>query len=83
MNNNPLQPQETEEYPWMGPSDWYKYRCRSCDYTDWVEDIVVDAFPPVEPGGLAAIVCPKCSGLFLYDPSVPVKSSFQHPDRTQ
>ena len=23
------------------PSEWSKYRCRSCDHTDWVEDIVV------------------------------------------
>ncbi len=36
------------------PSEWYKYRCRSCSHADWVEDIVVDAFPPVEPEGAGA-----------------------------
>ena len=78
MNQNPLDSQADE--PFTGPSDWYKYRCRSCNHTDWVEDIVVDAFPPVEPEGFPAIVCPKCSGPFRYDPSVPVKRSLQHPD---
>ena len=64
------------------PSSWYKYRCRSCDHTDWIEDIVVDAFPPTEPGGFPAIVCPECGGSFLCDTSEPVKSSRQHPDHT-
>ena len=22
------------------PSEWYKYRCRSCSHSDWIEDIV-------------------------------------------
>jgi len=35
-----------------------------------------------EPGGLAAIVCPKCGGHFRYDPSEPVKRSLQHPDHS-
>ena len=79
MNQSPLEPQEADE-PWTGPSEWFKYRCRSCAHTDWVEDIVVDSFPPAEPGGLAAIVCPKCGGRFRYDPSEPVKRSLQHPN---
>ena len=78
MNNNPLESRETEEYPWMGHSDWYKYRCRSCNHTDWIEDIVVDAFPSVEPEGVPALICPECGG----DTSEPIKSSLQHPDRT-
>jgi len=81
MNQSPSETQYPDE-PWTGPSDWFKYRCRFCDYTDWVEDIVVAAFPPAEPEGLAAIVCPQCGGPFRYDPSVPVKSSLQHPDHT-
>ena len=64
------------------PSSWYKYRCRSCDHNEWVEDIVVDAFPPTEPGGFPEIVCPECGGSFLCDTSEPVKSSRQHPDHT-
>jgi len=80
MNNNPLRPEEIED-PWMsGPSDWYKYRCRSCDHTDWVEDIVVDAFPPVEPEGVPALICPECGGNFRWDNSKQIKSSRQHPD---
>ena len=64
------------------PSEWYKYRCRSCDHTDWVEDIVVDAFPPAEPEGFPAIVCPECGGDFRCDTSEPTKHSRQHPDHT-
>lgn len=80
MNNNQLRPEEIED-PWMsGPSDWYKYRCRSCDHTDWVEDIVVDAFPPVEPEGVPALICPECGGNFRWDNSKQIKSSRQHPD---
>lgn len=45
-----------------------------------VEDIVVDAFPPTEPGGFPEIVCPECGGSFLCDTAEPVKSSRQHPD---
>ena len=64
------------------PSEWYKYRCRSCSYSDWVEDIVVDAFPDVEPEGFPAIVCPECGGDFRCDTSEPTKRSRQHPDHT-
>jgi hypothetical protein len=39
------------ENPWTEPSEWYSYRCRSCDHTGWVEDIGVDSFPPEKPGG--------------------------------
>jgi len=80
MNDKPLELQPDESF--TGPSDWYRYRCRSCDHTDWVEDIVVDAFPPVEPEGFPAIVCPECGGSFRCDTSEPVKSSRQHPDYT-
>jgi len=65
------------------PSSWYKYHCRSCDHTDWIEDIVVDAFPPVEPEGFPAIVCPECGGSFRCDTSEPVKRSRQHPDHAR
>jgi hypothetical protein len=62
------------------PSEWYNYCCRSCDHRDWVEDIVVDAFPPVEPEGVPALMCPECEGDFRYDTSVEIKRSRQHPD---
>ena len=80
MSQKPLEPGPDE--PFTGPSDWYKYRCRSCNHTDWVEDIVVDAFPPDEPGGFPPIVCPECGGSFRCDTSEPVKRSRQHPDHT-
>jgi len=64
------------------PSSWYKYHCRSCSHTDWVEEIVVDAFPDAEPEGFPALVCPECGGDFRCDTSVPVKRSRQHPDHT-
>ena len=31
------------EMPWHGPREWARYRCRSCDHADWIEDIIVDA----------------------------------------
>jgi predicted nucleic acid-binding Zn ribbon protein len=64
------------------PSSWYKYRCRSCSHTDWVEDIVVDAFPDAEPEGFPEIVCPECGGSFRCDTTELVKRSRQHPDHT-
>jgi len=80
MSQKPLEPQPDE--PFTGPSDWYKYRCRSCNHTDWVEDIVVDAFPPDAPGGCPPLVCPECGESFSYDSSEPIKRSLQHPDHT-
>ena len=68
--------------PFTGPSDWYSYRCRSCDHTDWIEEIVIDAFPPVEPEGVPALFCPECGGNFRCDTSKPIKQLQQHPDHT-
>ncbi len=69
-----------EEMPWHGPKIWAKYRCRSCDHTDWIEDIILDGFPPSEPGGYPALICPECEGTFLSDPSIPEKRSFTKPE---
>jgi len=69
------------EMPWHQPSEWAKYRCRSCDHADWIEDIIVDAFPPTEPGGYPALICPECGGQFLCDASQPEIRSFTKPDR--
>ena len=46
-----------DEDPWTGPSEWFRYRCRSCNHADWVEDIGALAFgllglPTGIPGGL-------------------------------
>lgn len=67
--------------PWTGPSEWYRYRCRSCNHTDWVEEIIVDAFPPNGPGNCPIVQCPKCGGSFCCDPNVPTKHCFGHPDK--
>ena len=72
--------QMLEEIPWHTPSHWYNYHCRSCNHRDWVEDIVVDAFPPTEPGGCPALLCPECGGVFLRDPSVPEQESYMKPE---
>ena len=69
------------EAPWNGPSTWYKYRCPSCEFTTWIEDIVIDAFPPERPGGLPLISgCIECGNDILRpDSSVPPKKAFQQP----
>ena len=64
---------------WNGPSEWFKYRCRSCDHSDWLEDIVVYSFPPEKPGGLPVLDCPECGGDFAWDDSVPSKLSSSQP----
>jgi predicted RNA-binding Zn-ribbon protein involved in translation (DUF1610 family) len=56
------------------PSEWNKYRCRSCRHADWVEDIIVDAFPPVEPEGFPAIECPECGDNFRCNTSEEVNA---------
>ena len=68
------------EMPWHQPSVWAKYHCPSCNCTDWIEDIIVDAFPPEEPGGYPALICPGCEKTFRHDNSVPDKRSFTKPD---
>jgi len=69
-----------EEIPWQPPSHWYNYRCHSCEHRDWIEDIVVDAFPPTEPGGCPALICPECGGTFLCDPSIAEQKSYLKPE---
>lgn len=67
------------ELPWQPPRLWASYRCRSCDHTDWIEDIILDAFPPTEPGGYPALICPNCGGTFVWDSSIPEKRCFTKP----
>lgn len=59
---NPKHPAWLQEMlakiPWQPPSHWYNYSCRSCDHRDWIEDIIVDGFPPTELGG-----CQPCAHL--------------------
>ena len=48
--------QEDNDLPFNGPTEWYPYHCLACDCKMWVEDIIVDAFPPDGPGK-CPIVC--------------------------
>ena len=69
----------------MAPSTWYRYRCPSCNFITWIEDIVVDAFPPEKPGGLPLIGGgTECGNDILRpDPSVPPKQSFPQPQEAE
>jgi hypothetical protein len=69
---------ETED-PWNVPSEWYLYRCRSCDSTSWTEDIVFDAFPHHKPDGGPALGCTECNALCYWDSSIPTKFSIDDP----
>ena len=67
MHSNPTVPTQALDQG----SEWFKYRCRSCDHSEWVEDIVVYAFPPEKPGGTAVVMCPECGQDFAADPKTP------------
>ena len=67
------------EDPWIAPSEWYLYRCRSCDFVSWVEDIAFDAFPPHRPGGGPVLGCRECNGECFWDASVPTQFSYGEP----
>ena len=75
-------PPPDDEDPWIGPSTWYRYRCRVCHHVDWVEDIIVDAFPPTAPSRSPILYCPDCANreaTFVWDDSTPPKQSRTHP----
>lgn len=72
--------QHNPDLPFSAPSQWYKYRCLSCDHADWVEEIVVDAFPPEKPKGFPVLYCPECNGDFKRDESILPVSSYSNPD---
>jgi DNA-directed RNA polymerase subunit RPC12/RpoP len=66
--------------PWEAPQVWFSYHCLSCELTDWIEDIIVDAFPPLEPSGCPELICPECGGRFLRDPDVAEIRSYVKPE---
>ena len=68
------------EDPWTGPSQWFNYRCRSCNHIDWVEDIGALAFPPEYPGGCAVLQCPQCGGDWAWNDAIPPILSQGPPD---
>ena len=67
------------EDPWNEPSEWYLYRCQTCDYVEWIEDIVFDAFPPAGPRDGPILGCPECNGERRWDRDTPTKRSWQRP----
>jgi len=67
--------------PWLDePSEWFKYLCRSCNYTEWVQDIVVYGFPPEKPKGTPVLDCRECGGELAHPPSEPVILSKTDPN---
>jgi hypothetical protein len=58
---------EDEDLPFNGPTQWYPYRCLACKCKMWVEDIIIDAFPPDGPGKCPIVCCPKCGQDFVRD----------------
>ena len=78
-NQNDVNPWK-DEAPWNEPSEYFKFQCRSCDYSGWVEDIMFYAFPPSKPGDGPKLTCPECEGDFIFDKSVPSKISEMRPD---
>ena len=66
--------------PWTGPSEWYPYLCRACECKMWVEDIIIDGFPPDGPGHCPIIICPKCGKDFVRDTSEHIIKSTNDPN---
>ena len=58
---------EDNDLPFNGPTEWYPYHCLACDCEMWVEDIIVDAFPPDGPGKCPIVCCPECGQDFVMD----------------
>ena len=75
-------PPHPPDEPFTGPSKWFNYRCRSCEHSGWVEDIVVWAFPPNGPGGCPMLICPECEGEWGRDTSKEPELSMETPGRT-
>ena len=73
---------EDGDLPFSGPSEWYPYHCRACECGMWVEEIIIDAFPPDGPGGCPLICCPECGKDFVMDITRDTIMSKTDPNRT-
>jgi DNA-directed RNA polymerase subunit RPC12/RpoP len=73
---------EDKDLPFNGPVEWYPYHCPACGYKMWVEDIVVDAFPPDGPGRCPIIGCMKCGQDFVRDIEMDTLMSENDPNLT-
>ena len=80
-NHDQQTPDLDGDGPWTAPSVWYRYRCPSCDYAEWVEDIVIDGFPPQPDGSPTLLHCRECGALMSTDPSEPTIKSLTDPNR--
>lgn len=63
-----------------GPNEWYPYFCTTCGFRAWVQDIVVDAFPPDGPGNCPIIMCHRCGEDFVFDVKLDIISSRTDPN---
>lgn len=82
MNHDATPPNDSslEDRPFGGPSEWYLYRCLSCDHTEWVEDIVFDAFPPAAPLDGPVLGCYECNDDMRWDRDTPTRLSEKDPN---
>jgi len=73
---------EENDLPFSGPSEWYPYYCCACKLKIWVEDIVIDAFPPDGPGKCPILCCPECGKNLIRDMKADSFMSEADPNRT-
>ena len=66
--------------PFTAQSEWYPYDCCACECKMWVEDIIIDGFPPDGPGHCPIIICPKCGKDFVRDTSEHIIKSTNDPN---
>ena len=63
---------EEEKHPALkfnSPSQWYNYRCVSCNYETQIEDVVVDAYfysQGCKKGVYPTFTCPECNKRMKY-----------------
>jgi len=57
------------DQPFGPPSQWYNYKCVSCNYETEIEDIVVDAYfysQGCKKGVYPTFTCPECNNRMKY-----------------
>lgn len=69
------------DLPFDGPSEWYPYHCRACNYKALVEEVFIDSFPPNGPGNCPILGCPECGGDFVRHTTIPTTMSKTDPNQ--
>lgn len=67
MDDEHINTGQDDDRPFNGPSEWYPYICYACNCKIWIEDIIVDSFPPNGPGKCPVLYCPVCEKRFVRD----------------